>query len=339
MSTARGLSGLDIGARSDTEIAKALPDDRRRQVLALGGGGFRGLYSALFLKHSEEHFKCKIRDRFALLTGTSIGALIAAGLAMGVSAADLAAKFLVHGPRIFKRRFLWTQIKRTFGAPYSAKALRAAVVATIGEKSAALELSQVKAPLAICAVNYTHGGPQTFLSQGIAGNDASRTTVLEAVLASAAAPTYFPPRRVGADTLIDGGLVANAPELVGLTEAYKHLKCSLDSLYVLAIGTAGRRQGAALTSIDRPGTLSWMLRRRLFQTTLAAQEVLAATQCQALLGARYYRVDNEPAENQVAAIKDFDLTSQEAIDTLASLAGQSWSAHRDVNAFRNFFVA
>src|SRR5207245_545697 len=117
------------------------------------------------------------------------------------------------------------------------------------------------------------------------------------------------------------------------TEAYKHLKCSLDSLYVLAIGTASRRQGrqgAALTSIDRPGTLSWMLRRRLFQTTLAAQEVLAATQCQALLGARYYRVDNEPAENQVVAIKDFDLTSQEAIDTLASLAGQSWSVHRHV---------
>ena len=96
MSTARGLSGLDFGPRSDTEIAKALPDDRRRQVLALGGGGFRGLYSALFLKHSEEHFKCKIRDRFALLTGTSIGALIAAGLAMGVSAADLAAKTLTR---------------------------------------------------------------------------------------------------------------------------------------------------------------------------------------------------------------------------------------------------
>ncbi|MDP6344273.1 MAG: CBASS cGAMP-activated phospholipase, partial [Alphaproteobacteria bacterium] len=272
---------LDLPAVGQTPRRTAV---RRRQVLALNGGGFRGLYTANILERAEAEFACRAADRFELLIGTSIGGLIAAGLAVGTPAATIAAKIAEHGPAIFRRVPLWTRAKQfVFRAPYSATALRRAVVDTIGEDQAELPLSRLDKPLAICAVNYTHGRPQTFRSRGLASGGASGQTILQAVLASAAAPTYFPPQTVGQDLMIDGGLIANAPELLGISEACGRLGHPLANVYVMAIGTAGRRQGAALASIGRPGALSWLLRRRLLQMTMASQEALAVAQCQTLL--------------------------------------------------------
>jgi len=106
---------------------------------------------------------------------------------------------------------------------------------------------------------------------------------------------------------------------------------------VLAIGTAARRQGASLASIGRPGGVSWVVRRRLVEATMAAQEALAVSQCETLLRSRYLRVDKEPAENQVAAIRDLDRASSLAADTLESLAKESWEKHKSEPAFRDFF--
>ncbi len=90
---------------------------------------------------------------------------------------------------------------------------------------------------------------------------------------------YFPVHEVGGETLIDGGLIANAPEMQGVTEALSLLHAPLSDIYVLAVGTAARRQGAALTSIGAPSTTAWLMSHGLFEGTLAAQEALSRTQC------------------------------------------------------------
>jgi uncharacterized protein len=310
---------------------------QRPQILALSGGGFRGLYSATFLAHAEEKYKVRTSDRFDLLTGTSIGGLIAAGLALDIPAATIACKIREHGPKIFRRIPGYTTLKRKlFGAPYSTEALAEAVICALGAANANRSMAEIDKPLAINAINYTHDRPETFRSKGLAGNTASDVSVLNAVLASAAAPTYFPPKTIDPDTFIDGGLIANAPELVGVSEASGRLGYSLDRLYVMAIGTAARQQGASLASIGRPGGISWV-RRGLVQTTMAAQEALAVSQCTTLLGPRYLRIDNEPPQNQVAAISDMDLTSPLAVQTLESLAKASWDLYKGCRAFRDFF--
>lgn len=137
--------------------------------------------------------------------------------------------------------------------------------------------------------------------------------------------------------MIDGGLIANAPEMLGVTEAIGHLQCPLSEIYVLAVGTAARRKGAKLSAIGAPSSASWLLQRDLFQTTLSAQEALARSQCETLLGTRYHRVDKEPLENQVAAIRDFDLTTDTATKTLLSLAAESWDEHKTKAGFQHFF--
>lgn len=212
-------------------------------------------------------------------------------------------------------------------------------VDTLGKAIAETPLNALDKPLAINAINFTHGRPEIFRSKGLAGPNASAATVVDAVLASAAAPTYFPAQTINNRTLIDGGLVANAPELVGVTEAVGTMAAPLDEVYVLAIGTASRRQGAALERIGRPSIVSWMVKRALFQSTLAAQEALAHAQCTTLLGDRYLKVDREPQENQVSAIRDLDRTSPAATATLLSLAEESWQENRANPRFVNFFDA
>jgi hypothetical protein len=80
-----------------------------------------------------------------------------------------------------------------------------------------------------------------------------------------------------------------------------------------------------------------MVRRKLFQATMAAQEVLATAQCKALLGERYLRIDREPAENQVPAIRDFDRATTQAKKTLQSLANESWNEYQGEARVRGFF--
>lgn len=328
---------IDTSLPLDTKAAPREP--RRRQILALGGGGYRGLYSVTFLSHVEQSFGCRMATKFNLLAGTSIGGLIAAALAFEIPAATIAEKMIQHGPLIFPRRRFVTPAKQmVFRAPYSAETLKSAVIDTIGKDNVNLSMKEVKKPLAICAVSYTHGSPKIFRSWGLAGGKANDATVLQAVLSSAAAPTYFPPQVVGGETLVDGGIIANAPELVALSEGCGSFGWRLQDTYVLSLGTASRSQGAALGSLGSPSVVSWMVRRKLFQATMAAQEVLAESQCRTLLGDRYYRVDREPAQKQVAAIREFDLATEEATETLQSLASESWNEHQSQAEFRSYFA-
>jgi len=244
-----------------------------------------------------------------------------------------------HGPRIFdgSRGTIAQARRHAWSAPYKAAPLRAAIIDTLGPSSATLKMSDVTAPLAICAVNFTHGRPEVFRSKGLAKRDASHTKVVDAVLASAAAPTYFPAHQIGAETFIDGGIIANAPEVQGITEAQTYITRSLSELYVLSVGTAARRKGAPLTTIGAASTREWMLTHDLFDGTLAAQIELARAQAAAIMGNRYYLVDREPLEKQAAAISGLDVVTAEATKTLISLADESWFEHKSRPRLRRFF--
>ncbi|KCZ52630.1 CBASS cGAMP-activated phospholipase [Hyphomonas pacifica] len=310
----------------------------RFQILALSGGGYRGLFGAEFLASCEAEFEAACAERFNLIAGTSIGALLAAGLAASVPAKDLADAMRAHGPDIFKRNVL-TGAKQFFlAAPYAAEPIQVAVRDVLGETLARTPLSAFEPALAITTVNYSTGETAVLRSKGLAGKAASNIALEDAILASAAAPTFFPTRKIGVAEFIDGGLVANAPDMIALLDARRFCNARFDDVYQLSIGTAGRRQGAAVHDKARaPGAVSWVARRGLVQTIMAAQEHLALEQVGDLLQARFLRIDAEPAQNQVKAIKALDRVSDKATATLQLLAGQAWQAHKSSRALRDFF--
>ncbi|RWJ43121.1 CBASS cGAMP-activated phospholipase [Mesorhizobium sp.] len=310
----------------------------RYQILALSGGGFRGLFTAEYLKRCEEAHSQRIYQRFDLIVGTSIGALLAAGFALGRPAADLCEAMVAHGPRIFARSPM-TFPKRLFkGAPYDTKILEEAIDAVLTPDGANMRLNEIDQPLMIAAVNYTQGSSTIFKSRGVAQSRASDVRVKDAVLASAAAPTYFPLRKLATDQYADGGLIANAPDLLAITETIAARRAPLESIYLLSIGTAARRKGAALHERPlSPSILSWFFVRGLVQTIMAAQEDLAIRTAAQLLGDRHLRIDEEPAQNQVAAIAGLDYANNRSIGTLISLASQAFERTGRERRLRDFF--
>src|SRR5438093_601361 len=100
--------------RAPAEPPDSRPPDRF-QILALDGGGYRGIYSAAVLAAIEEDLGRPILRYFDLVAGTSTGGLIALGLGAGLSPRDIVDFYATWGPRIFRRENFGL-FKRKYGS-------------------------------------------------------------------------------------------------------------------------------------------------------------------------------------------------------------------------------
>jgi hypothetical protein len=128
---------------------------------------------------------------------------------------------------------------------------------------------------------------------------APATTLLDVCLATSAAPTYFPAHALNDDVLVDGGLVANAPDLCALMAACA-LGAALKAHEMVSIGTAGLLRAGSLGSVPQSGA-RWAKGAQIVKLVLAAQERLAVTQCEALLQSGYFRIDQQPSQGHRTA--------------------------------------
>lgn len=96
------------------------------KLLAIDGGGIRGIYASHVLERIQREFKTVFHSEFDLIAGTSTGSIIAAAIAFGIPISKVTELYREKGPSIFRPR------KCTFGgmfAPrYSSEPLRAALV-------------------------------------------------------------------------------------------------------------------------------------------------------------------------------------------------------------------
>jgi hypothetical protein len=77
---------------------------RERHLLALTGGGYRGLFTAEIIAAAEAESGKPLASRFDMIAGTSIGGILAIALACDVPGRDLSALVREHGPANFKPR-------------------------------------------------------------------------------------------------------------------------------------------------------------------------------------------------------------------------------------------
>ena len=205
-------------------------------ILSVDGGGFRGLFAAHLLKRMEDTWQIDWRSRFGLLAGTSTGAILAAGLASGLSATDLAEFYKTHGKAIFRPR-IWSRfdILNLCMSRYSNTKLKHVLDELFGNKT----LGDIDVPLILPSVDIGNGCVHVLKStyHGEFVRDAN-VQVSDAILASCSAPTYFDPHVVN-DTyqLADGGLWANNPSLVAAIDTQYRLGIPLEDVRVVAVGT------------------------------------------------------------------------------------------------------
>lgn len=319
--------------------ATVVRDTERTQLLALSGGGYRGLFTVRLLERIEEHYQRKIIDCFDLVAGTSVGALIAAAVAQGIPARSIREAFQEQGVQIFKRG-LFTSLRRVMRAPYRPAAIIATLNTLFGEQSNLLDepLADLELRLLITAVDAKAHRARVLGGKGLGDGLPTGISLRDAVLSSAAAPTYFPARRVGTGSvLVDGGLVANAPEWIALAYGKKHLATQLDDLYLLGIGTAAPDPACVNTGNTGKGILGWLLSKRgLVQLTLNTQEELAVRQVGMLSGDRYLRVDAKPSPEQAKYLA-LDRADDQASEILLSLADSAFEQFRNLKRFEAFF--
>ncbi|NEQ70489.1 MAG: hypothetical protein F6K21_34365 [Symploca sp. SIO2D2] len=83
------------------------------KILALDGGGFRGVISARILKEIEDKIKPKkLHEYFDLVAGTSTGSIIAAGIVIEKSADEILKIYRDDGEKIFPSHKRW--LRNTF---------------------------------------------------------------------------------------------------------------------------------------------------------------------------------------------------------------------------------
>jgi hypothetical protein len=282
-------------------------------VLALSGGGYRGLYTATVLSELEATLGRPIASHFDLICGTSAGGLLALGLAADIPAIELKALFEEKGNRIFGCRSL---LRRLFGFWLTAKHASNGLKEVLTERFQAMTVGDLKHRVLIPAVNYSTGRGQFFKTPHHQSFELDhRMKVVDVALATAAAPIYFPLSRNERGVFADGGLVGNAPGLFGLHEVRTFLAPNQSArVRVLAIGTmtigATVRGGA---SLDR-GFGKW--RGGLFDLVISAQESSVDYMLRQSLGEDYYQIDDKATPDQSLDVKALDLVSVGSTNTL-----------------------
>jgi predicted acylesterase/phospholipase RssA len=241
-------------------------DGRPKRILALDGGGLRGILSVGILQKietvlGERHGGgdgFRLCHYFDLIAGTSTGAIIAAALAKGWTVDQIRRKYVGLGERVFEKSLLSLGL---FRAKYDEAKLTKELKEVYGE-STALGSNDIQTGLLVMAKRLDTGSPwpisnnprgKYFSSRpdGTIGN--GDYPLWKVVRASTAAPTYFDPETITivekpghpsvVGEFVDGGVSPfNNPALQALMyatmEGYRiGWPTGADKLLLVSIGT------------------------------------------------------------------------------------------------------
>ncbi len=180
-------------------LSERYRSERPRRLLALDGGGIRGVLTLAILRELETQLAAvtktgsafRLCDFFDYIAGTSTGAIIAAGLARGMSTTELIKFYTTIGPEMLLLR----RIRHFYRSDPLANQLKA----TYGETTT-LEPHHLKCLLLVVTRNVTTDSPWPISSAPAAKYNACERPdcnlyipLWQLVRASTAAPIYFPP--------------------------------------------------------------------------------------------------------------------------------------------------
>lgn len=229
-------------------------------ILAIDGGGIRGIIPAMLLKHIENKTKIPIADSVDMICGVSTGGLIATmvgipgkGGEARFPAASIVELYEKYGSSIFKERckfpFYW-MIK----SKYSSKFFEKLLYKTIGNH----QFSQLKVKTMVPAYDLVERRPYFFKSWK---PSVSNIATNEVILATTAAPIYFDPRKVNMSNgaaskiLIDGSVAVNNPAMCAYAEA--KILWPNEDIYIISLGTGDIADPIKYKKNKHWGFLNW----------------------------------------------------------------------------------
>lgn len=276
-------------------------DGAPKRILALDGGGLRGILTTGFLQRIED----LLRDRhggdpgfrlchyFDLIAGTSTGAIIAAALAIGWTVSDIRAKYMSLGKKVFEKSLLRQGL---FRAKYDAGKLSEELKEVYGANTA-LGGPELQTGLVVVTKRLDTGSPWPISNNprgkyfaarpgGVIGN--GDYPLWQVVRASTAAPVYFEPERITIASapgmkavegdFVDGGVSPyNNPALQALMyatlEGYRiGWPTGADSLLLVSVGTGSANAGVKTAAVAAAHGIKSLV--SLMEDSAALQETM-----------------------------------------------------------------
>ncbi|MBR8839602.1 MAG: patatin-like phospholipase family protein [Stigonema ocellatum SAG 48.90 = DSM 106950] len=265
--------------------------DSKYKILAIDGGGIRGIIPAIVLAEIEKRTQKQIFSLFDLIAGTSSGGILALGLTKPrldlvvsdtppvaqYSAEELLQIYVEYGAEIFYEPF-WEkvlgQLEDIFVQPkYSSEGREEVIRQYFGDAPLENNLKEVfvtsydiEQRIPIFFTNklekqQTESKKFRKLCQGF--------SLTEAALATTATPTYFAPYRVASSdntngfyTLVDGGVVANNPANLAILEAQISRQeqkevLNIEDILVVSLGTGSLTSVYPYDEVKKWGLLQW----------------------------------------------------------------------------------
>jgi len=305
------------------------------RVLTIDGGGIKGIFASTILEVFEAHFRKRAVDHFDLICGTSTGSIIAACLAAGIPCNKISEFYLNEGPGIFNSNtndifdYLRTGYQSIMFTKYNNLTLKKSVKNIL--KNIKIEDSLCK----LCIPSFDLVTGKTYVyktnhAQGLSRD--GKKPLWEAVLASTAAPTYFPVYESEIEAghnFVDGGIWANNPSLIGLVETLKYFVGKGKKYERFSLLSISGINDNIATTKKRNSILSW--NKHLIDLFMSAQvkgnEFIAGFLSEASNG-QYLRIDIDKSKEQ---INDYKLDNTSKKTLLSIKANAETLAHQMKN--------
>lgn len=222
--------------------------DGKIRVLAIAGGGIRGIIPAKILAEIEARTGKRIHELFDMVCGTSTGGILACGLTKPnpITANEALGLYLNRGKEIFSASW-WQAVKslgNTLGPKYDGKGLWSVLSGVFGSHY----LESAIVPTFVTAYAIERRVP-IFFKSWVEGHTRQ---LVDVCMATSAGPTYFPPVEVSGDWYVDGGTIDNNPALSGVIEACMKYQVHTKDVLLLSIGC-----GSNQSAIDHKKAMGW----------------------------------------------------------------------------------
>jgi hypothetical protein len=223
---------------------------------------------ATVLKEIEERTEQPASGLFDVIAGTSTGGILALGLSCPkpggggprFNAGELLELYRQEGPRIFPHEFSG-RFRQLLGPKYSDRGRHG----VLRERFEGARLSEAITDVLITSYDLQGRRPFFFRSAQTGSTGGPRDySMLEAAMATSAAPTYFRPIRVAAAegqdelVLVDGGVFANNPTMCAFVDESSAKGVAPGTLIVsLGTGEPIRRTQRVYPAAKRWGPICW----------------------------------------------------------------------------------
>ncbi len=290
------------------------------RVLSVDGGGVRGILPVRVLVALEEMTGRRTAELFDIVVGTSIGGIGLLGLmrpgdngAPMWTARDLLDEYSTRAAEIFPDTSLsWPQSMQQLSEMIRRPSPTAALLGSnprlgnarydpaglidilTGQLGGAM-LSEALRQTIVTSYDVRAQQPVLFDSAAVNEGRQEDVPMITAARATSAAPTFFPPM-IDTDAsgeerlLVDGGIFANSPALLGY-QAARANGASPDEVVLVSLGTGLHGPNNSLSPNEYMGSSWFRLAQSLMQSAQVGNASVIDSFFRTIIGERYWRFD------------------------------------------------